>query len=133
MDLEAEAAEKAAELRQRRDIKDRARDVLDSEAQAHIEDERAAFRRDLRDAIKLPPQEAADQIENLCNRYGRTHQRRAPAQVQDLPVPQWRQAEPRGEGPRSSTVRSSRSCYSGFPCQRASPHGALAKRSTKPQ
>ncbi len=72
-DLEAEAAEKAAELRQRREIKDRARDVLDAEAQTQVEDERAAFRRDLREAIKLPPREASVQIDNLCDRYGRNY------------------------------------------------------------
>jgi hypothetical protein len=72
-DIQAEAAEKAAELRERRDIKDRAREVIDSETLARVEDERAAFRRDLRDAIKLSRREAAVQIDILCNRYGRNY------------------------------------------------------------
>ena len=38
-----------------------------------VEDERAAFRRDLREAIKLSRREAASQIEDLCNRYGRNY------------------------------------------------------------
>lgn len=38
-----------------------------------IEDERGAFRRDLREAIKLSRKEAAGQIETLCNRYGRNY------------------------------------------------------------
>ncbi len=133
MDLEAEAAEKAVELRQRRDLKDRAREVLDSEAQAHIEDERAAFRRDLRDAIKLAPQEAADQIENLCNRYGRTTSDDLRRRYKTYLFRNGGKLSREGKVRATSTVRSSRSCYSGFPCQRASPHGALAKRSTKPQ
>jgi hypothetical protein len=72
-DIQAEAAEKAAELKQRREIKDRARDVIDAEAQARVEDERTAFRRDLREATKLSRREAAVQIEDLCNRYGRNY------------------------------------------------------------
>jgi len=72
-DIQAEAAEKNAELKQRRDLKDRAREVVDSESQARVEDERAAFRRDLREAIKLSRKEAAAQIDDLCNRYGRNY------------------------------------------------------------
>ena len=72
-DIQAEAAEKNAELKQRRDLKDRAREVVDSESQARVEDERAAFRRDLREAIKLNRKEAAAQIDDLCNRYGRNY------------------------------------------------------------
>src|SRR5271166_5644314 len=72
-DIQAEAAEKNAELKQRRDLKDRAREVVDSESQARVEDERAAFRRDLREAIKLSRKEAAIQIDDLCNRYGRNY------------------------------------------------------------
>ena len=72
-DIEAEAAEKAAELRQRRDLKDHAREAIDSEAQARVEDERAAFRRDLREALNLGRREASVQIDELCNRYGRNY------------------------------------------------------------
>jgi hypothetical protein len=72
-DIQAEASERAAELQQRRHIKDRARAVIDSETQARAEDERAAFRRDLQEAIKLSRREAASQIEDLCNRYGRNY------------------------------------------------------------
>ena len=72
-DIQAEAAEKAAELRERRDIKDRAREVIDSETLARVEDERAAFRRDLGEAVKLSRREAAVQIDNLCDRYGRNY------------------------------------------------------------
>ena len=72
-DIQAEAAEKNAELKQRRDLKDRAREVVDAESQARVEDERAAFRRDLREAIKLSRKEAATQIDDLCNRYGRNY------------------------------------------------------------
>src|SRR5271166_3709726 len=72
-DIQAEAAEKNAELKQRRDLKDRAREVVDSESQARVEDQRAAFRRDLREAIKLSRKEAATQIDDLCNRYGRNY------------------------------------------------------------
>ncbi len=72
-DIEAEAAEKANELKERRDLKNRARDVIDSETQARVEDERAAFRRDLREAIKLTRREASVQIDELCNRYGRNY------------------------------------------------------------
>jgi len=72
-DIQAEAAEKNAELKQRRDLKDRARDVVDSESQARVEDERAAFRRDLREAVKLSRKEAGTQIDDLCNRYGRNY------------------------------------------------------------
>ncbi len=72
-DIQAEAAEKAAELKQRRGLKDRAREFVDSESQARVEDERAAFRRDLREAIKLGGKEAAVQIDDLCNRYGRNY------------------------------------------------------------
>ncbi len=72
-DIQAEAAEKNAELKQRRDLKDRAREVVDSESQARVEDQRAAFRRDLREAIKLSRKEAATQIDDLCNQYGRNY------------------------------------------------------------
>ena len=72
-DIQAEAAEKNAELKQRRDLKDHAREVVDAESQARVEDERAAFRRDLREAIKLSRKEAATQIDDLCNRYGRNY------------------------------------------------------------
>ncbi len=72
-DIQAEAAEKNAELKQRRDLKDRAREVVDSESQARVEDERAAFRRDLREAVKLSRKEAGTQIDDLCNRYGRNY------------------------------------------------------------
>jgi len=72
-DIQAEAAEKAAEEKQRRDLKDRAREVVDAESQERVEDERAAFRRDLREAIKLSRKEAAAQIDTLCNRYGRNY------------------------------------------------------------
>lgn len=72
-DIQAEAAEKKAELKQLRDLKDRAREVVDSESQARVEDERAVFRRDLREAIKLSRKEAASQIDDLCNRYGRNY------------------------------------------------------------
>jgi len=40
---------------------------------ARVDDERAAFRRDLREAIKLSRKEAATQIDDLCNRYGRNY------------------------------------------------------------
>ena len=72
-DIQAEAAEKNAELKQRRDLKDRAREVVDAESQARVEDERATFRRELREAIKLSRKEAATQIDDLCNRYGRNY------------------------------------------------------------
>ena len=72
-DIQAEAAEKNAELKQRRDLKDRAREVVDSESQARVEDQRAAFHRDLREAIKLSRKEAATQIDDLCNQYGRNY------------------------------------------------------------
>src|SRR5271166_5335437 len=72
-DIQAEEAEKNAELKQRRDLKDRAREVIDTESQARVDDERAAFRRDLREAIKLSRKEAATQIDDLCNRYGRNY------------------------------------------------------------
>ncbi|MBV8130329.1 MAG: hypothetical protein JO114_21985 [Planctomycetaceae bacterium] len=72
-DIQAEAAEKNAELKQRRVLKDRAREVIDAESQARVDDERAAFRRDLREAIKLSRKEAATQIDDLCNRYGRNY------------------------------------------------------------
>jgi hypothetical protein len=72
-DIQAEAAEKNAELKQRLDLKDRAREVVDAESQARVEDERAAFRRELREAIKLSRKEAATQIDDLCNRYGRNY------------------------------------------------------------
>ena len=72
-DIEAEAAEKAAEMKQRRDLKDHAREAIDSEAQARVEDERAAFRRDLREALNLGRREASVQIDELCNRYGRNY------------------------------------------------------------
>jgi len=47
--------------------------VVDAESQERVEDERAAFRRDLREAIKLSRKEAAAQIDTLCNRYGRNY------------------------------------------------------------
>ena len=72
-DIQAEAAQKNADLKQRRDLKDRAREVVDAESQARVEDERAAFRRELREAIKLSRKEAATQIDDLCNRYGRNY------------------------------------------------------------
>jgi len=72
-DIQAEAAEKQAELKQLHDLKDRARDAVDAETQARVEDERAAFRRDLREAINLSRREAAAQIDTLCNRYGRNY------------------------------------------------------------
>ena len=72
-DIQAEAAEKNAELKRLRDLKDRAREVIDAESQARVEDERAAFRRDLLEATKLSRREAATQIDDLCNRYGRNY------------------------------------------------------------
>jgi hypothetical protein len=72
-DIQAEAAEKQAELKQIRSLKDHAREKIDAESQARVEDERAAFRRDLREAIKLSHKEAAAQIDALCNRFGRNY------------------------------------------------------------
>ncbi len=72
-DIEAEASEKAAGLKQLRDLKDHAREQIDAETQARVEDERSAFRRDLREAVKLSHKEAAAQIDALCNRYGRNY------------------------------------------------------------
>jgi len=72
-DIQAEAAEKAAGLKQLRDLKDHAREKVDAQTQARVEDERAAFRRDLREAINLSRKEASAQIDTLCNRYGRNY------------------------------------------------------------
>ncbi len=72
-DIQAEAAGKKAELSQLRSIKDHAREALDAQAQARVEDERAAFHRELREAIRLGGRSASLEIESLCNRYGRNY------------------------------------------------------------
>jgi hypothetical protein len=72
-DIQAEAAEKKAELKQLRDLKDRARDAIGAESQVRVEEERAAFRRDLVEAVKLGGKQAGQQIDDLCNRYGRNY------------------------------------------------------------
>jgi hypothetical protein len=72
-DIQAEAAEKKAELKQLRNLKDRARDAIGAESQVRVEEERAAFRRDLDEAVKLGGKQGGQQIDDLCNRYGRNY------------------------------------------------------------
>jgi hypothetical protein len=83
-DIQAEAAEKKAELNQLRDFKEQARDMVDAEAERRVEDERGAFRNDLREAIKLGRKDAARQIEDLCNRYGRANSEKIRAEAKYL-------------------------------------------------
>ena len=130
-DIQAEAAEKNAELKQRRDLKDRAREVVDAESQARVEDERAAFRRDLREAIKLSRKEAATQIDDLCNRYGRNYSDELRSKARYSPGAIRRQDVPRGQSSHASLSRSSRSWYSRLPRQRNSPHDQFPQRSQR--
>ena len=72
-DIEAEAAEKKAELQQLRDMKDQAGDAITAEARARTEDDRVLFRRELAEAIKIGGKKASLEIDELCNKYGRNY------------------------------------------------------------
>jgi hypothetical protein len=72
-DIQAEAAEKRAELNQLRNLKDHARDEIEAESQARTEEDRAAFHRELMDIIKSGSRKAGQEINDLCDKYGRNY------------------------------------------------------------
>jgi hypothetical protein len=72
-EIAEEAAQKKAEMRQLNDMKDRAREVVDAESLRRIEDDRVTFRRELGEILKTGGKEAGQQIDDLCNKYGRNY------------------------------------------------------------
>jgi hypothetical protein len=72
-DIKAEAAEKRQELNQIRNLKDRARDELAAQAQDQVEDERVTFRRELDEILHSKSRTAGQEINTLCDKYGRNY------------------------------------------------------------
>jgi hypothetical protein len=71
--LKAEAAEKKAELKQLRNLKDHARDTIAAEAMERTEDERLVFRRELSVLLKTGGKKTGAQIDELCDKFGRNY------------------------------------------------------------
>jgi hypothetical protein len=71
--LQAEAAEKKADINQIRDLKDRARSQVDAEALARVDEERATFHDQLSEIVQSRSSKAGKQIDDLCNQYGRAY------------------------------------------------------------
>jgi hypothetical protein len=72
-DIQAEAAEKRSELKQLRHLKDHARDEIEAESLARTEEDRAAFRRELLDILKSGSKKVGQEINDLCDKYGRNY------------------------------------------------------------
>lgn len=72
-DINAEAAEKRQKLNELRDLKDRAGDELAAEAFNRTEDERLVFRRELGEILQSGSRKAGQEINDLCERYGRNY------------------------------------------------------------
>ena len=72
-DIRAEAAEKRAKRKQLNNIKDRARGEMEAEALARTEEDRVLFRRELREILKSGSKKAGQEIDDLCDKYGRNY------------------------------------------------------------
>jgi hypothetical protein len=72
-DINAEAAEKRQEMNQLRDLKDHAQSELAEEAMSRTEDERVVFRRELREILKSKSRTAGQEINDLCEKFGRNY------------------------------------------------------------
>jgi hypothetical protein len=72
-DIQAEAAAKVAEIRQLRDVKDRASGQIEAENQARLEADRIEFRRELDEILKTGSNELGKDINDLCDRHGRNY------------------------------------------------------------
>jgi hypothetical protein len=82
--LKAEAAEKKAEIRQLRDVKEHARDAMAALAMERTEQERVVFRRELSDLLKAGGKTAATQIDELCDKYGRNYSSELREKLRDV-------------------------------------------------
>jgi hypothetical protein len=71
--LRAEAAARKAQLDQLRDLKAQARASLSVESQMRMEDARVSFRRELTQIVKSKSSTAGQEIDALCDRYGRDY------------------------------------------------------------
>jgi hypothetical protein len=72
-EIAREAAQKKAEQRQMNDLKEQAREAVDAASLRRIEDDRAKFRQELREIIRTGGRQAGQEIDDLCNRYGRNY------------------------------------------------------------
>jgi hypothetical protein len=72
-DIQAEAAAKGAEMRQLRDVKDRAQGQIEAENQARLEADRIEFRRELDEILRTGGNEIGKDIDDLCERHGRNY------------------------------------------------------------
>jgi hypothetical protein len=72
-DIQAEAAAKGAEIRQLRNVKDRALGQMEAENQTRIEADRLDFRRELDEILKTGGTELGKDINDLCERHGRNY------------------------------------------------------------
>lgn len=72
-EIAKEAAQKKEEIQQQLDQKTRARDVLDAESLRRVEEERVAFRRELAEILRTGGKQTGQQIDQLCDRYGRNY------------------------------------------------------------
>jgi hypothetical protein len=72
-EIQAEAAEKKAEMKELRGLKDRARDEVAAEAIERLEEQRVEFRQQLADIVGSGSLTKGKEIDELCNRFGRVY------------------------------------------------------------
>jgi hypothetical protein len=72
-EIAREAARKQEEQGRMHELKDRAQAEIQAESERRVEDERVAFRRELKEIVKAGGKQAGQQIDALCNRYGRNY------------------------------------------------------------
>jgi len=70
-EIAREAAQKKSQLKQLRDVKVRAGAEVFAESVRRVEEERVTFRRELAAIVKVGGKTAGEEIDNLCQRYGR--------------------------------------------------------------
>jgi hypothetical protein len=79
--VQAEAAEIGAERKQLAELKERARDEVDAESQAKVEDQRIEFRRQLSQLVQSGKKQAGKDIDELCDQFGRVYSPELRAEV----------------------------------------------------
>lgn len=82
--LEAEAEAKRIEREAQARMKDQARAQVENQAQDRIEDERALFREELKRIVAAGGAGAGQEIDELCDKFGRTYSGDVKAQVLGL-------------------------------------------------
>jgi hypothetical protein len=72
-EIRSEAAEKKAELKELRGLKERARDEVAAESLVRIDEQRVEFRRQLDEILRSGSKTAGKEIDELCDRFGRAY------------------------------------------------------------